>query len=243
MDVDPAQVDDAQLHVRFIRADDAIKQEVPSYQLAVLKSSESDALNRVLNQMLENDGDDFVSRKFDFLIKGTLLRQPLVDAVDSLAISHETVVELECILATDQPNPDQSLALPDWVCGISARQDYFVTSCYDNAVRVHNFEGETKAESFLHAEPVRCVKILSDSDGELMLVSGSHDQHAIVWGFDAVTDELAAKMVRIYAFYFLASIFVLRFIYICGASHLIIIIYTCKCNTSILSFFGLHPPA
>ena len=74
---------------------------------------------------------------FDFLVDGTLVRGPLDAVLRARAVSAETVVPLEYILAVPPPTPHPPAAADDWVTSLAASSaGDIIAGGADGAVRV-----------------------------------------------------------------------------------------------------------
>ncbi|KAK2149806.1 hypothetical protein LSH36_436g06051 [Paralvinella palmiformis] len=120
---------------------------------------------------------------FDFLVDGEFLRNSLQLHMESKGISTETVLNIEYVERHPAPEPEDSLVHDDWVAAVEAMQDYILTGCYDNTVRVWNSEGKLLITIPGHGAAVKCVAwIRNDEENPVkQFVTGSHDETALLW--------------------------------------------------------------
>lgn len=91
----------------------------PDVPFAVPAHVDCNSLNKLVNELLKESHSDTVKDvEFDFLVIGELLRVPLLDHLRERGRSTEATVDIEYLLRTPAPEPQDSLLHDDWVSGI-----------------------------------------------------------------------------------------------------------------------------
>ncbi|ELT91178.1 hypothetical protein CAPTEDRAFT_178717 [Capitella teleta] len=150
-------------------------------------------LSSLINSLLSQDEAE--SRglvNFDFLVDGEFLREPLNQFLQRKEASTESVIDIEYLERQPAPEPEDALVHDDWVAALAASQDYILTGCYDNVVRVWNTEGDLLMTIPGHSGPVKCLAWLHNEDGvaQKTFVTGSHDETLLVWRWNQQTNSL-----------------------------------------------------
>lgn len=91
---------------------------VPDEAIAVPKKIKPQDLNNLILELLRQSSDLESSVQFDFLVSGQFLRVPLIEHCETLNVPIEDTVEIEYLVRTPAPEPQDSLLHDDWVSGI-----------------------------------------------------------------------------------------------------------------------------
>lgn len=164
------------------------KYQVPESEFSLPSNATCEQLQQLINGLLAGqDERESEGPTFDFLVKGQFLRTSLSDYVDKEQLSTESVLEVEYIVQESAPQLEHSLQHDDWVSCIDQHTDgWIVTGSYDNTLSIWDSQGKCVLTMEGHQMPVKSVRWLRDEeDGQISLISSSHDESALMWKFNA----------------------------------------------------------
>lgn len=99
---------------------------VPDVPLSVPQAIDCKSLNDLVNQLIKECNSDYLKPKqFDFLVLGEILRVPLIEHLQERNVSTESTVDIEYVVRTPAPEPEDSLLHDDWVSGIQAADKWY----------------------------------------------------------------------------------------------------------------------
>lgn len=95
---------------------------------SVPSNIDRNSLNKLVNELLKESHQDILKDiDFDFLVLGELLRVPLLDLLKERGYSTEATVDVEYVLRTPAPQPEDSLLHDDWVSAVQVADKWLVT--------------------------------------------------------------------------------------------------------------------
>lgn len=98
---------------------------------AVPSNVDCNSLNKLINKLLrENHIDPLQEIDFDFLVLGELLRVNLIEHLKERGISTEATIDVEYVLRTPAPEPQDSLLHDDWVSSVQVADKWYYNSFY-----------------------------------------------------------------------------------------------------------------
>lgn len=192
---------DTELEVRFVTKDE--QYAVPSVPVNVSAASTAEELDNIVKAFIagHSEGDDLASTtladvEFDFLIGSKLLRSSLKEWFEAEKLSAEATLEVEYFAKTKPPEPHNSFLHDDWVAAVDTVDNWILSGCYDGTVHIWNVAtGEHKITIPAHTAPVKAVKWTNSGKsksgrGQYGLVTCSHDETAMVWTWDAKSNQI-----------------------------------------------------
>lgn len=150
----------------------------------------SKELNSLINSLLKESIPDFIAEEFDFLIFGELLRSSVLEILESKNENTEQIVEVEYFTKFPAPTPENSLIHDDWVSGVNTSEKWILSGCYDSTIHIWDINGEHKLTIPGHTAPVKSVAWLKNGDPVTTFVSTSHDETALLWHWNQVTNAV-----------------------------------------------------
>ncbi|KAK9879387.1 hypothetical protein WA026_006457 [Henosepilachna vigintioctopunctata] len=155
--------------------------------------SDEKSLNDLVNGVLKESHADILKRKkFDFICLGELLRTSLDEHLKTKSITTEITLDIEYVLRTPAPAPEDTILHDDWVSGIHTCSDkWILTGCYDNTIKLWTSHGKAITSLKEHTNIVKEVKWISETDSHKGFVSVSHDLTGILWAWE--DDTTTAK--------------------------------------------------
>ncbi|XP_022904368.2 ribosome biogenesis protein WDR12 homolog [Onthophagus taurus] len=188
-----SMLSEAQLQVKFIT-----KQEqyaVPDVPFSVPTNIDVKSLNNLINKLLKEHSDFLKRLDFDFLVCGELLRTPLNEHLQERNVSIETTVEIEYLLRTPAPQPEDALLHEDWVSGIHVADKWVLTGCYDSTINLWTVKGNHTVSLKDHTNIVKAVSWVKENDPTGGFVSVSHDLTGILWHWEpGATPEIVSVL-------------------------------------------------
>lgn len=92
---------------------------VPDVPLSVPQVIDCTSLNDLVNQLIKESNSDYLKPKeFDFLVFGEILRVPLIEHLQERNVSSEATIDVEYVVRTPAPEPEESLLHDDWVSSV-----------------------------------------------------------------------------------------------------------------------------
>lgn len=188
--------EEQQILVRFI-ASDRVPDEfkVAADQMAIPADLSRYGLSQIINGLL---GLDKV-KPFDFVVKDSLVREPLQNLVTSLGISAELVLDVVYSLAVLPPKQESKQPQDDWVsavCGLPTGS--LASGGYDGVVKLWTADGKTSWGDFqAHKGRVTAVAALPAASAgknthRLVITSGT-DGAARLWRLNSAAERTTAS--------------------------------------------------
>ena len=149
-------------------------------------------LSEVINHLLAGKDSSHVSRPFDFLVKGELLRGSLGQTLIRHGLTGETAVDIEYIECLPPPEPKRSYPSKDWVSALAAHPSggrLLLSGSYDNSAYVWDESATPIAHLSGHTGAVKAVAWLRGASasggggggGTLRAASASKDHTVRTW--------------------------------------------------------------
>lgn len=151
--------------------------EVPSDAIAVPADIATKGLSAVVNHLL-GDEDQSTDQNWDFIVSKKLLRNTGVEAeARRCGISLEEAIPITYFPSLPAPQLSSAEALPDWISGMSAINDYLVTGTYDGSVQMLQTSDDVSTkiwESRLFGGPVKALDA-AVLENDVWIAAGSMD--------------------------------------------------------------------
>lgn len=186
---------DTELEVKFVTKDE--QYAVPSVPINVSAASTTDELDNIVKAFIagQNGDEDLTDVEFDFLIGNKLLRSSLKELFETEKLSAEATLEVEYFAKTKPPEPHNSFLHDDWVATVDTVDNWILSGCYDGTVHIWDVAtGEHKVTIPAHTAPVKAVKWTNSGKGknrgQYGLVTCSHDETAMVWTWEAKSNQI-----------------------------------------------------
>ncbi|CAG2105994.1 unnamed protein product [Medioppia subpectinata] len=188
-----------QFVANFVTKDQRLS--IPSVPYSLNGSTHALDLNALIKTLLAEDNDhqndvNLEEIDFDFAINGKLLRLSIEEFVENERLVAENQIEIEFFVKSCPPKPHNSLLHDDWVSCVDCTHNWIISGCYDNSVHIWdlNNDGSHKIAIPAHLAPVKDIQWigghLDDGSDDHMFVSSSHDETAIVWKWNSLSNQV-----------------------------------------------------
>ena len=138
--------------------------EVPKSPISVPSELGRYGLSEIINALLSGKDEsnvDVITRPFDFIIKGEMVRGSLQDFLERKKLSTELVIEIEYVFAVLPPSRRNSCPLEDWVRSVDASGNLILSGSYDGVTKLWNLDGDLVKECYGHSGAVTSVCLLN----------------------------------------------------------------------------------
>lgn len=180
----------AQLEIRFLTKQK--QYAVPDSPYSVAANITCIELNTLLNELLKESRPDgkWNPVEFDFLVNNEILKVPILEHLEERNIPGEGTIIVEYVERYPAPDPQDCLLHDDWVSAVEVNNKWILTGCYDNTLHLWSSKGKHTLTIPGHSGPIKSVAWITNDDQVATFVSASHDQTAMLWEWNIISNAV-----------------------------------------------------